>query len=293
MWLRGRLRQGKPSATAQRVAAHRLTFERVATSYGDPEADVRLARDVAAGVAPSTGRMHEYLRARTAFFDRVVVNALDDGMSQVVIGAAGYDGRAYRYAKPGVSWFELDHPSTQADKLARLARLGVQSGHVRFVGADFASDPVAERLLGAGLDPQSPSLFLLEGVAVYLELAVLARLLHQLGQMAARGSPLAMSVSLALHDPVARARFYAAVASMGEPARSTLEPDEAAELMRQAGWVPPAGDSFTTNGGTSPDAAALLGESSTGEEESRQERQRRAGFLIATATDGEISRDEP
>ncbi len=293
MWLRGRLRQGKPSATAQRVAAHRLTFERVATSYGDPEADVRLARDVAAGVAPSTGRMHEYLRARTAFFDRVVVNALDDGMSQVVIGAAGYDGRAYRYAKPGVSWFELDHPSTQADKLARLARLGVQSGHVRFVGADFASDPLAERLLGAGLDPQSPSLFLLEGVAVYLELAVLARLLHQLGQMAARGSPLAMSVSLALHDPVARARFYAAVASMGEPARSTLEPDEAAELMRQAGWVPPAGDSFTTNGGTSPDAAALLGESSTGEEVTRQERQRRAGFLIATATDGEISRDEP
>ena len=102
-----------------------------------------------------------------------------------------------------------------------------------------------------------------------------------------------MSVSLALHDPVARARFHAAVASIGEPVRSTLEPDEAAELMRQAGWVPPAGDSFTTNGGTSPDAAALLGESSTGEEVSRQERQRRAGFLIATATDGEISRDEP
>ena len=227
MWLRGRLRQGKPSATAQRVAAHRLTFERVATSYGDPEADVRLARDVAAGVVPPTGRMHEYLRARTAFFDRVVVNALDGGMSQVVIGAAGYDGRAYRYAKPGVSWFELDHPSTQADKLARLARLGVQTGHVRFVAADFASDPVAERLLGAGLDAESPSLFLLEGVAVYLELAVLARLLHQLGQVAARGSRLAMSVSFALHDPVARARFHAAVAAMGEPARSTLEPDEA------------------------------------------------------------------
>ncbi len=95
-------------------------------------------------------------------------------MSQVVIGAAGYDGRAFRYAKPGVSWFELDHPSTQADKLAGLAHLGVQSGHVRFVAADFASDPVAERLLDAGLDPKSPSLFLLEGVAVYLELGVLA-----------------------------------------------------------------------------------------------------------------------
>ena len=37
MRLRGRSRQGKPSVTAQRVAAHRLTFERVATSYGDPK----------------------------------------------------------------------------------------------------------------------------------------------------------------------------------------------------------------------------------------------------------------
>jgi Leucine carboxyl methyltransferase len=48
-----------------------------------------------------------YLRARAAFFDRVVVNALGRNVSQVVSVAAGYDGRALRYAKPGVRWFEL------------------------------------------------------------------------------------------------------------------------------------------------------------------------------------------
>jgi len=63
--------------------------------------------------------MHEYIRARTAFFDRVVVSAIDRGVAQVVIGGAGYDGRAFRYAKPGVRWFEVDHPATQADKRAR------------------------------------------------------------------------------------------------------------------------------------------------------------------------------
>ena len=291
MWFRGRLRQGKPSETAQRVAAHRLMFERVAAPYGDPQSDVRLASDVASGVAPSTGRMHEYLRARTAFFDRAVVNALERGMSQVVVGAAGYDGRAYRYAKPGVVWFELDHPSTQADKLARLARRGVQTGHVRFVPADFASDPVAERLLGAGLDPRSPSLFLLEGVAVYLQLAVLQRLLRQLRQVAHEGSRLAMSVSFAVGDPVARARFQAAVAAMGEPARSTLEPDEAADLMSQAGWELLASDPFETAGGAGPAAVTTSGDSTPAEEKTRQERQRRAGFLVATAA-GDISRDQ-
>jgi len=46
--------------------------------------------------------MRDYLRARTRFFDTKVTGALDRGCPQVVIGAAGYDGRALRYAKPGV-----------------------------------------------------------------------------------------------------------------------------------------------------------------------------------------------
>lgn len=84
--------------------------------------------------------MHEYLRARTAFFDRAVVSALDAGAEQVVIGGAGYDGRALRYARPGVRWYELDHPATQADKLERLARLDLDTRHIRFASADFISD---------------------------------------------------------------------------------------------------------------------------------------------------------
>jgi methyltransferase (TIGR00027 family) len=280
MWFRGRLKRGRPSATAQRVAAHRLTFERVEAPYGDPGPDLELARDVAAGVTPSSGRMHEYLRARTAFFDRAVVGALQQGMAQVVIGAAGYDGRAFRYAKPGVTWFELDHPSTQADKMARLGKLGVQAGHVRFVAADFASDPVAQRLREAGLEPGMPSLFLLEGVAVYLEPRVLERVLRQLREVAASGSRLMISVSTISQDPVARARFQAAVASMGEPVRSTMDADEAGTLLASTGWELVAGDGPDPEAGDSP---ARVG--STGAD-GRRERLWRAGFLVATPTGG-------
>jgi hypothetical protein len=45
------MRRGQVSVTAQRVAARRLTFPRVAADYGDPEADQRLGRDVAGPVA--------------------------------------------------------------------------------------------------------------------------------------------------------------------------------------------------------------------------------------------------
>ena len=231
------MEDGGPSVTARWVAAHRLGFARVATDYGDPAADEALAAEVAAGRAAPANRMHDYLAARTSFFDRTVVSALDRGVRQVVVGAAGYDGRAFRYAKPGVRWFEVDHPSTQRDKLERLERLGIDASHVRFVEADFTRDPVAGRLRAAGLDPDVPSLFLLEGVAVYLEPDVLEDVLRQFRRVAAPGSSLAISVSLSRpRGDAARARFQATVAALGEPARSTFEAAEAEALLARTGW---------------------------------------------------------
>ena len=190
------MRDDAPSQTARGVAAHRLGYERLEAPYGDPAADEVLTRDVADGLVRGPGSpRHEYLRARTAFFDRVVVNSLDRRVRQVVVGAAGYDGRAFRYAKPGVRWFEVDHPATQADKLARIARLGLDTSHIAFVAADFATDPVADLLTAAGLDTSRAALFLLEGVAVYLEQPVLERVLGEFRAVTVAGSPLAISVS--------------------------------------------------------------------------------------------------
>jgi methyltransferase (TIGR00027 family) len=262
------MEDGGPSITAQRVAAHRLGFTRVPAPYGDPAADDALATEVAAGREAPLNRMHDYLAVRTSFFDRVVVAAIGRGVGQIVVGAAGYDGRALRYAKPGVRWFEVDHPATQRDKRDRLARLGITAPQVRFVEADFTRDPVAERLLAAGLDPGAPGLFLLEGVAVYLEPAVLETVLEQFRQVAAVGSRLAISVSLSRdHDKDARTRFQAAVAAMGEPAKSTFDPDEADDLLARHGWRIMA----SRDDPDDPQAAT------------RRRRQRSAGLLMASA----------
>jgi methyltransferase (TIGR00027 family) len=258
---------GGPSATARRVAAYRLGFTRVPAPYGDADADAALAADVAAGQESAADRMREYLEARTRFFDRVVVAAIGRGVRQIVVGAAGYDGRALRYARSGVHWFEVDHPATQRDKRDRLARLGLDAGQVRFVEADFTHDPVAERLTAAGLDPRKLSLFLLEGVAVYLELPVLERVLAQFRLVARPGSRLALSVSVSSADAAARSRFQASVATLGEPAKSDLNADEATGLLARRGWQVTAAD-----GAGDPDAAA------------RHERLHSAGLLTATAT---------
>jgi len=235
------MKDGVASVTAQRVAAHRLGFDRVPAPYGDVEADERLARDAAGAVdvSTSTDAMVGYLAARTAFFDRVVVGALDRGMQQVVVAAAGYDGRALRYAKPGVRWFELDHPDTQRDKVARLERLGIDVGHVGFAAADFSVDAVDDALLAAGVDAEQPSLFLCEGVAIYLERSVLESLMRALRDVAAPGSRLAISLSLATNSAaveVRRTAFRSAVAALGEPARTVLDADEVEALLAATSW---------------------------------------------------------
>jgi methyltransferase (TIGR00027 family) len=226
---------GGPSVTARRVAAHRLGYDRIPWRHGDPAADDALAADVADGLDVSQGAMHQYLGARTMFFDRIVVHALDRGTRQIVIGGAGYDGRALRYAAPGVRWFEVDHPATQRDKLARLRRLGIAADQVTFVAADFNSDQVSRLLPAAGLDPAVATLFLLEGVAVYLAPDVLARLLGEFRAVAARESRLAISMPLT-GNPGAGSRLREAVASMGEPALSRFEPAEAEALLARCGW---------------------------------------------------------
>jgi methyltransferase (TIGR00027 family) len=262
----GRVNPGGPSITARRVAAYRLGFTRVPAPYGDAAADDALAADVAAGEEPPASRMREYLDARTRFFDRAVTRAIGRGVGQIVVGGAGYDGRAFRYGRSGVRWFETDHPATQRDKLERLARLGITSRQVRFVEADFTRDPIAERLTAAGLDSAKPSLFLLEGVAVYLDAAVLERVLRQFRQVAYPGSRLAISVSLSSVDGEARSRFQASVAALGEPARSSLDVGQATELLARTGWQVMAGGDADD-----PGAAA------------RRDRLRTAGLLTAAA----------
>jgi methyltransferase (TIGR00027 family) len=188
--------------------------------------------------------MVPYLAARTTFFDRVVVRAIDAGVTQLVIAAAGYDGRALRYDKPGVRWFEVDHPDTQRDKRARLDRLGIATDHIAFVPADFAVDDVATALRDAGHDDSRTTVFLCEGVAVYLDLGVLEALLRGLRARANERSRLAISLSVDTGSAALterRARFGAAVAAIGEPARTVLTVDDAASLFERSDWARASG----------------------------------------------------
>jgi methyltransferase (TIGR00027 family) len=233
-----------PSETARRVAAYRLGVDR-RTGPGDPAADEALARDVTGegtreATRPGSEVMARYVRARTGFFDTVVVNGLERGATQVVIVGAGYDGRALRYHRPGVRWWEVDREATQADKRDRLARLGIACDHIRFVPHDLERPGLAAALVAAGFLPDGVTVVVCEGVALYLSSTTIERTLAEVRTLAAPGTRLAMSVSGARSGdaPGRRERLKAAVALLGEPALSEVDVDRLAALARSARWQP-------------------------------------------------------
>ena len=116
--------------------------------------------------------LNEYMIARTAYFDRLFVDALNNKTPQIVLLGAGYDSRAYRFAKSNHSTriFELDIAPTQdrKKKCIKKARIDIPK-HVTFVPINFNEESLKNVLEKAGYKNHQKTLFIWEGVSYYLE----------------------------------------------------------------------------------------------------------------------------
>jgi methyltransferase (TIGR00027 family) len=190
------MRDDGPSLTARAVAVARSALDRPASATGDPAADERLEADLVDGWQfPDSGRVRDWVAVRTAFFDAEVLDALARGMSQVVILGAGYDGRALRFRTPGVTFFEVDHPHSQADKRARLDVIGADVEDVVFLAHDLMAGSLDDALATAGHDAALPTLFMAEGLLRYLPEDTIHHLFEVAASRAAGGSVLAITFS--------------------------------------------------------------------------------------------------
>jgi methyltransferase (TIGR00027 family) len=228
---------GRPSRTGQAVALLRVDFDRPHTPTGDPEAQARLC----AGMQPTAlDHMRSDLHARTRFFDEQVLAAIGSGTRQIVIVGAGYDDRALRFRSPGVRFIEVDHPATQTDKIARIRALDLEAEAITFGAADFADHEIDDALARCRHDASRPSLFICEGLLVYLDEPTIVRLLAGLRARATTTSTLA--ASLAVHGAGIDSRELLATANANrragatEPWRTILPAAEHLALVTGAGW---------------------------------------------------------
>ena len=115
-----------------------------------------------------------FILARCRYMDDVLSDALEQGLQQLVILGAGFDSRAYRFdrLRNGVRVFEVDHPATQQAKLRKLTRIlepGGLPGYVTFVPVDFTYQTLDARLPECGYSDRLKTLFIWEGVTMYLD----------------------------------------------------------------------------------------------------------------------------
>ncbi len=116
--------------------------------------------------------MYEYLLARTAYFDTVFEDALDRNVPQIVLLGAGYDTRAYRFAKliKDTKIIELDAPLIQNRKRMRLLQSHITiPNNIVFAPINFDAEPLPDVLEKAGYNKHKNTLFLMEGLTYYLE----------------------------------------------------------------------------------------------------------------------------
>jgi methyltransferase (TIGR00027 family) len=188
---------------------------------------------------------------RVLWYDAQVAEALDAGITQVAVIGAGYDSRAWRFARDGVRFYEVDHGATQRDKVRRAPSPGPT-----YVEADLATRDAAEALLGHGFDATSPALVLVEGLTMYLPEDVVRRQLGALAASTAPGSRLAVDflpprATGSARNSRQRLLQRVARAGSGESFRLLVDRPRAVALVEETGWR-------VTNGGGGPEVAALV-----------------------------------
>ena len=110
--------------------------------------------------------------ARVRYFDDCVKEAARVGLEQLVILGAGYDTRAYRIdgIKENVKVFEIDHPDTQSRKTAIIRDIfGTLPEHVTYLPINVERKNFARQLKQSGYSKQKKTLFVLEGLAYYID----------------------------------------------------------------------------------------------------------------------------
>ncbi|MDW8362471.1 MAG: class I SAM-dependent methyltransferase [Myxococcales bacterium] len=241
------MRDNRPSLTARVVAFGRgvgLDERRrdpLASALLWPSAGAAFERVLASawgGLLRATLRfasvgLVDHATWRMLAVDEVVQTAAP---AQVVVLGAGLDTRAWRLdALRGRRVIEVDHPATQAWKRDRAASHATVAEELVWAAADFSRQSLDEVLAAAGHRLDAPTLWIWEGVTMYLPADVTADVLHRIARRSAPGSVLVMSYAEPL-PAVFSALVSVAFRLIGEPLQGTMTSERARRLVREAGF---------------------------------------------------------
>lgn len=179
--------------------SQRICYDPYAVHFVDPETlefarknpeKTKAMREHYERLFPGLGNS---IRARVRYFDDFVRAAAGEGMEQLVILGAGYDTRPYRIeglkGNTNVKVFEVDHPETQSLKKEKIEMIfGGLPDHIVYVPVDFEMEGIDQKLPGNGYDRSKKTLFLMEGLVMYIPPTAVEEMLSFIVNDSAKGS---------------------------------------------------------------------------------------------------------
>lgn len=210
------MRRDRPSDTAELVcswraletllpASERIVADPYARAFVGPwrgallDVVERLAPRPRTAVARQVDRVLQgtmtFVLARHRAIDELIAAS---SATQVVLLGAGYDSRAVRLepALRGKTLFEVDHPATARRKaeLSPAAFGAATRARTVHVAIDFERESIEDKLRAAGFEAGALTLWVWEGVSMYLDEPAVRATLDLVRRLSAPGSLLAFDV---------------------------------------------------------------------------------------------------
>jgi methyltransferase (TIGR00027 family) len=178
--------------------------------------------------------------ARSRYSEARIAAAIERGTRQVVILGAGYDTFGLRNENSDLVVFEVDHPATQREKRARIARTWPhERENLKFVPVDFSQQDFMACLRETGFRPDEPSFFSWLGVTIYMEKRDVFGTLTKLSKLKATEAVFDYGVPLEAYPLGRHEGFHdllAHFAAKGEPWRSWFNPLDLHARLKELGF---------------------------------------------------------
>lgn len=184
-----------------------------------------------------------HIAVRKLWIEDQVRQLLRRGFSQVMVLGAGFDTLAYRghTEYPRVGWWEMDHPATQRLKKSTIENHCSFKNNLQLLAVDFSRQNPAAVLKGSGYSDNVKTIFIAEGLLMYLNQTDVEKLLQTIRDCGRRGSVL---IGTAL-EPGADGGLYLRDGNwltnlklklIGQPYQWGVSPRDLPAFLDQNGW---------------------------------------------------------
>ena len=181
--------------------------------------------------------------ARVRFFDDIVKSSINDGLEQLVILGAGYDTRAYRIeGLDKIKVLEIDHPATQSIKIEKITEIfGSLPDYVTYIPIDLELNNFGQQLLESGYNKSLKTLFIMEGLLMYLSPEMVDKILSFTVHNSGKGSAIIFDyIPLSVVDGTCKLEagqnWRNGVMAVGEPFLFGIKDGEIQSFLVQRGF---------------------------------------------------------